>query len=103
MIVKIDIKQGKFNKEETELLTNLIDSEKLTLISWEEIFIEQEIEEKIDYDSSDFTPEEIKLAAEMFKQLLEDNLDNFINRDYIYFEWRAQLEKARNSLNCRRE
>lgn len=94
MLINIDFE--KLNNEEKDVITKLISLNKANITDWQSEFITNEIKYRVDNDSSGYTEKEKEEASKSFKERLEENLDDFIDNEYLYETWQEHLGRAKN-------
>lgn len=84
-LLKIDF--DKLTKEQSEVITQLLENGVVVRTGHQEEFINGEIEYRRDNDSEGYSDDVIEATAIDMESEMQENLDNFIDNERIYEVW----------------
>lgn len=84
-LLKIDF--DKLTKEQSEVITQLLENGVVVRTGHQEEFINCEIEYRRDNDSEGYSDDVIEATAIDMESEMQENLDNFIDNERIYEVW----------------
>ena len=84
-LLKIDF--DKLTKEQSEVITQLLENGVAVRTGHHEEFINREIEYRRDNDSEGYSDDVIEATAIDMESVMEENLDDFVDNERIYEVW----------------